>query len=185
MWRRERNFDIGKMTSKCAVLPSNAAFTPEDPENNFFPSPGLITTLFEPSGPGTRNDSGVCAGYCIPVDYDPLISKLVTHGQNRREAISRMRRALREYIIGGVRTTIPFFESLLSHPEFLKGNLHTHFIEEHELIRQSPSPDWSTVPLIGAALFHCLKEEVASAGGEKERSAWKESGRFVNRLPRK
>ncbi|HLV01296.1 MAG TPA: acetyl-CoA carboxylase biotin carboxylase subunit, partial [Acidobacteriota bacterium] len=85
----------------------------EDPYQGFLPSPGTISTLFEPSGPGVRNDSGVYQGATIPVHYDPLISKLCAWGSSRTEAIARMRRALREYQIGGVRTSIPFFDQLL------------------------------------------------------------------------
>jgi acetyl-CoA carboxylase biotin carboxylase subunit len=156
----------------------------EDPQNNFFPSPGRITTLFEPSGPGTRNDSGVCAGFHIPIDYDPLISKLVTHGENRGEAISRMSRALREYRIGGVRTTIPFFEALLCHPKFIAADLHTHFIQEHALTGQLPQQDWHTVPAVCAALFHLLERPDAPRRAEPRSSNWKEIGRFENRFSR-
>ena len=148
----------------------------EDPRNNFFPSPGTLTTLFEPSGPGIRNDSGVCAGSTIPVHYDPLISKLIAHGRDRSEAIARMRRALKEYKVSGVRTTIPFFDALLSHPEFVKGNLHTHFIEEHGLIRSSPATE--QLPVVASALHYYLEKSSRAPGKRAKRSAWKEYGRF-------
>ena len=99
----------------------------EDPYTHFFPSPGTLTTYVEPSGPGIRTDSGVCSGSTIPVEYDPLISKVIAYGENRQQAILRMQRALGEYKIGGVQTTIPFFQVLLSHPAFIEGALHTHF----------------------------------------------------------
>lgn len=159
----------------------------EDPQNNFFPSPGLITTFFEPSGPGIRNDSGVYAGCTIPIHYDPLISKLIAHGEDRTHALARMRRGLGEYRIGGVQTTLPFFKALLSHPEFIKGNLHTHFIEEHGLVEtltQAQGADES-VPLIAAALDYFLRsgdtqpEPIPSTG-----NAWKQFAPPRGRLRR-
>jgi len=155
----------------------------EDPENSFFPSPGKITTLFEPSGPGIRNDSGVYEGYEIPVHYDPLISKLVAHGRDRDEAIARMKRALGEYKVGGVRTTIPFFEALLSHPNFIDGKLHTHFIDEHGLAQSSrqPAGSDSLVAAIAAALFHLTETTVPSESSDHPRSLWKEYTRFMQR----
>lgn len=155
----------------------------EDAQNGFLPSPGLITSLFEPSGPGIRNDSGVHAGFEIPIHYDPMISKLVAHGRNRGEALARMRRALREYKVGGVRTTIPFFEVLLQRPEFLAGKLHTHFIEEHGLIEKMAErgETLETAPLAAAALLHLLDRPKA-APSRSRRSAWKESSRFLRRF---
>jgi acetyl-CoA carboxylase biotin carboxylase subunit len=85
----------------------------EDPTNNFFPSPGLITRLQAPSGPGTRLDSGVYEGWQVPLDYDPLLSKIAVWAADRTEAVARMRRALGEYEIQGIRTNIPFFRRVL------------------------------------------------------------------------
>ncbi|MGH9341610.1 MAG: acetyl-CoA carboxylase biotin carboxylase subunit [Acidobacteriota bacterium] len=152
----------------------------EDPRNNFVPSPGRITTLFEPSGPGIRNDSGIYAGASIPLYYDPLISKLIAHGRDRDQAIARMRRALGEYKIWGVQTTIPFFEALLSHPEFEKGHLHTQFIEEHGIIDRLVQQDESLeiMPLLAAALHYFLQplDRVAAPEGSAS-SGWKQSAR--------
>ena len=89
----------------------------EDPANNFFPSPGLITRLRVPSGPGVRDDGGVYEGWTVPLDYDPLLSKLVVWGSDRAEAMARMRRALGEYEVSGIRTNILFFLRLLEHPD--------------------------------------------------------------------
>ena len=172
------------------VRPNGAAIEcriyAEDPLNNFFPSPGKITSLFEPSGPGVRNDSGVYAGFEIPIHYDPMISKLVTHGRDRAEAVARMRRALREYKVAGVRTTIPFFETLLRDPEFLAGRLHTHFIQEQGLIERIKALDQDLPDAVvaAAALQFLLDRPAPPAAAESRRSAWKESGRFSRRFTR-
>ncbi len=100
----------------------------EDPDKNFLPSPGKITRLRTPSGPGVRDDSGVYEGWEVPIYYDPMISKLATWGATRAEAIARMRRALGEYHVGGIRTTIPFFLSVLQDREFCAGEIDTGFI---------------------------------------------------------
>src|SRR5216684_939746 len=81
----------------------------EDPENNFFPSPGRITRLAPPSGPGIREDSGVYEGWTVPLEYDPLLSKLIAYAPDRLTAIARMRRALDEYFVGGIKTNLPLF----------------------------------------------------------------------------
>ena len=101
----------------------------EDPENSFFPSPGKIVKLRTPAGPAVRDDGGVYEGWTVPIDYDPLISKLVTWGSNREEAIARMQRALREYRIEGIQSNISFFLEILSHPDFRDGNFDTSFID--------------------------------------------------------
>ena len=147
----------------------------EDPGNNFFPSPGTITTYFEPSGPGIRTDSGVCAGSAIPVEYDPLISKVIAWGADRKEAISRMRRALGEYKIGGVATTLPFFQVLLSHPAFIKADLDTHFIQEHQLIerREMATERSDAVPLLAAALNYFYETQKPKPRSSGRRSLWK------------
>ena len=151
----------------------------EDPHNNFFPSPGRIDSLCEASGPGIRNESGVYAGCHIPIYYDPLISKLIAYGENRGQALSRMRRALGEYKIGGVRTTIPFFEVLFSHPQFVQGNLHTHFIEEHRLVEKMAEGglEEESVPLIAAAVDYFLRSQTPEMAVTQS-SAWKEGSRF-------
>ncbi|MBI2816396.1 MAG: acetyl-CoA carboxylase biotin carboxylase subunit [Acidobacteria bacterium] len=101
----------------------------EDPENNFFPSPGLIRSLEVPSGPGVRDDGGVYAGWTVPMDYDPLISKLVTWGSTRDEAIRRMQRAIGEYSVEGIRTNLSLFRRILAYPDFLEGKLDTGLID--------------------------------------------------------
>jgi acetyl-CoA carboxylase biotin carboxylase subunit len=101
----------------------------EDPDRDFFPCPGLITRLKVPAGPGVRDDGGVSEGFSVPLDYDPLLSKLIVWGNTRAEAIDRMRRALDEYEVGGIQTNIPFFRRLLHHPEFMAGHMDTGFID--------------------------------------------------------
>jgi acetyl-CoA carboxylase biotin carboxylase subunit len=101
----------------------------EDPAHRFAPSPGLIRYINLPEGPGVRNDQGVYAGYTVPVFYDPMLSKLIAHGNTREEAIGRMRRALMEYRVEGIMTTIPFFTFIMNHPDFVSANFDTGFID--------------------------------------------------------
>jgi len=103
----------------------------EDPDNNFMPSPGLIKHIAQPYGLGVRVDGYAYEGYEIPMDYDPMISKLITWGITREEAVKRMSRALFEYKITGVKTSIKFLEKVMQHPEFVSGNYNTHFIDNN------------------------------------------------------
>ncbi len=103
----------------------------ENPLADFAPNPGRITGYRSPGGPGVRLDSGVYMNYSIPTFYDSMISKLITWGSNRNEAIARMKRALSEYIILGVKTTIPFHKAIMRNDHFLSGELHTHFVDDH------------------------------------------------------
>src|SRR3989441_4342875 len=118
----------------------------EDPENNFFPSPGRIAYLRVPSGPGIRDDSGVVEGAEVSIHYDPMISKLAAWGRTGAEAIDRMRRALDEYAIGGIKTTLSFFRAIVRDEEFIAARLDTGFIsrftqrrKEHPLERPHPA----------------------------------------------
>ncbi|MBI5059183.1 acetyl-CoA carboxylase biotin carboxylase subunit [candidate division KSB1 bacterium] len=103
----------------------------EDADRGFMPSPGKITALNLPGGPGVRVDSHVYQGYTIPPYYDSLIGKLIAHGHDRAEAISRMRRALEEYVVEGIKTTIPFHLRILATDEFVTGRMHTKWVEEY------------------------------------------------------
>ena len=105
----------------------------EDPFNNFRPSPGKITVLHTPGGHGIRVDSHIYAGYTIPPNYDSMVAKLITVAQTREEAIAKMHRALSEYVIEGVKTTIPFHLRLMKDPNFLAGNYTTKFLESFDL----------------------------------------------------
>jgi acetyl-CoA carboxylase biotin carboxylase subunit len=102
----------------------------ENPDKDFMPSPGKITTYHAPGGPGVRVDSHAYQEYVIPTHYDSMIGKLIVHGRDRAEAIERMRRALDEYVIEGVFTTIPFLRQVMAHPRFQAGQITTAFVEQ-------------------------------------------------------
>ncbi|MGA2572579.1 MAG: acetyl-CoA carboxylase biotin carboxylase subunit [Candidatus Methanomethylicaceae archaeon] len=106
----------------------------EDPMNNFVPSIGLITNYIEPGGIGIRIDGGIYAGYTIPPFYDSLAVKLLTWGNNRPECIARMRRALNEFVIEGIQTVIPFHKVMMDDEEFIKGHIHTEFIQDRNIL---------------------------------------------------
>ncbi|MCG8901741.1 acetyl-CoA carboxylase biotin carboxylase subunit [Tenacibaculum finnmarkense] len=105
----------------------------EDPFNGFRPAPGKITSYHAPGGHGVRIDTHVYAGYMIPPNYDSMISKLIVTAQTREEAINKMKRALDEYIIEGIKTTIPFHRQLMDHPDYIAGNYTTKFMEDFEM----------------------------------------------------
>lgn len=105
----------------------------EDPHNGFRPSPGKITSYHAPGGHGVRIDTHVYAGYMIPPNYDSMISKLIVTAQTREEAINKMKRALDEYVIEGVKTTIPFHRQLMDHPDYIAGNYTTKFMEDFKM----------------------------------------------------
>src|SRR5437763_8483198 len=110
----------------------------EDPENNFFPSPGKITRLITAAGPGVREDSGVYEGWQVPLEYDPLLAKLIVWARTRKQAIARMQRALDEYFIGGIKTNLPLFRKILPDPGFCKGEIHTGYLD-HILGQAGPA----------------------------------------------
>jgi acetyl-CoA carboxylase biotin carboxylase subunit len=129
----------------------------EDPDNNFLPSPGRILQLRAPSGPGIRDDSGATAGLEVPIFYDPMISKLIAWAEDRPSAVARMRRALQEYTVTGIKTTVPFFNWLLDRPEFLRGDFHTTYLDEELKARNGrpfvePAPAHEDVAAIAAAV---------------------------------
>jgi acetyl-CoA carboxylase biotin carboxylase subunit len=105
----------------------------EDPFNDFRPSPGKLTNLHSPGGHGVRLDTHVYAGYSIPPNYDSMIAKLITTAQTREEAISKMKRALDEFVIEGIKTTIPFHRQLMDHPDYVAGNYTTKFMEDFQM----------------------------------------------------
>ncbi|MDI6729440.1 MAG: carbamoyl phosphate synthase, partial [Thermodesulfovibrionales bacterium] len=100
----------------------------EDPEK-FIPCPGRLTLFSPPGGPGVRVDTAAYTGWVVPPQYDSMIAKLIVHGKNREEAIAKMKRALDEFLIEGIKTTIPFHRKVLNHPDFIKGNFSTDFID--------------------------------------------------------
>ena len=105
----------------------------EDPDNDFRPSPGRISTLHFPGGHGVRLDTHVYGGYTIPPHYDSMIAKLITTAQTREEAINKMKRALDEFVIEGIKTTIPFHRKLMDHPDYISGNYTTKFMEDFSM----------------------------------------------------
>src|SRR5439155_6630196 len=102
----------------------------EDPDTGFMPSPGRVRALALPGGPGIRDDRGVAAGFDVPVFYDSMIAKLIASGATRPDAIARLARALDEYRVVGIRTTVPFFQWLLKQPEFLEGRFDTTYLDQ-------------------------------------------------------
>ena len=101
----------------------------EDPENNFFPSPGKITRLLTPSGPGIREDSGIYEGWTVPIDYDPMLSKLIAYAPTREQAIRRLRRALDEYFIGEIASNLGLFRRILDDEPFVSANIDTDYLD--------------------------------------------------------
>jgi acetyl-CoA carboxylase biotin carboxylase subunit len=154
----------------------------EDPEQNFFPSPGKIRVLKTPAGPGIRDDSGVYQGWTVPIDYDPLISKLVAWAPTRQEAIDRMQRALREYRVEGIQTNLAFFREVLDDPKFRLGDFDTGFIDRWLKERTPPAGPprlEKDLAAIAAILF-----DTAATPSTSERpdttthSQWKTNGRI-------
>ena len=154
----------------------------EDPDNNFLPSPGRILQLRVPAGPGLRDDSGATAGLDVPIFYDPMISKLIAWAEDRPHAIARMRRALGEYEVAGIKTTLPFFTWLLTQPEFIDGRFHTTYLDDVLLSRNGrrfaeTPPDVEEIAVIAAAIQSAsarsaLRRETPADGG-----LWRERAR--------
>jgi acetyl-CoA carboxylase biotin carboxylase subunit len=173
----------------------------EDPENNFFPSPGKISFLQAPAGPGIRDDTGVRAGSEVSIHYDPMISKLAAWGGTRAEAIDRLRRALDEYQIDGIQTTLPFFRRIVRDQEFIAGHLDTGFIARFS--ERSDDPSWDRahpcapdarnpstadeirqrdIALIAAALHYSQQNKTTSlpdSSAAAPLSRWRMSGRLA------
>ncbi len=157
----------------------------EDPYNNFLPQTGRVTNLLEPTGPGVRLESGIYAGWEVSLYYDPLLAKLVVWGETRPEAILRMRRALAEYRVGGLHTTIPFHQQVMDSTRFQWGQFDTGFVDGPDGFRlaAAPSRDLAQVAAIAAALVEHEKGQQAvvlgSGCGEngEQISPWKLAGR--------
>jgi acetyl/propionyl-CoA carboxylase alpha subunit len=151
----------------------------EDPFNSFLPSTGRITGLVEPTGPGVRVDSAIYEGAEVSLYYDPLLAKLIAWGETRANAILRMRRALDEYRVVGVKTTIPLYQTIVDTTQFIAGTYDTSYLEESFEIGHVEGRGFDCIAAIGAALLaHQWRGEVinrlAPAGGP---SAWKLHGR--------
>jgi acetyl-CoA carboxylase biotin carboxylase subunit len=154
----------------------------EDPENNFLPSPGKITRLRVPQGNGVRDDGGVYEGAEVSIYYDPMISKLAVYGKTREEAIDRLRRALREYEVGGIKTTIPFFQEIVEDEEFIAGNLDTGFINRFNERKKEREVDETTrdLALIATVLAQGGKQESVPKAAEQAFSRWAMAGRLAS-----
>jgi acetyl-CoA carboxylase, biotin carboxylase subunit len=151
----------------------------EDPANNFMPSPGRITQLAEPSGPGVRLDSGIYPGWNVPLDYDPMLSKLIVWADTRQHAIERMLRALGEYHIGGIRSNIPLFEAILRDPAFRNGDLHTGYLDallkDPRLLDPAPAPQLAKIAATVVAAH--TKTAPVRQTADSASSAWLRDGR--------
>ena len=148
----------------------------EDPANDFLPSPGLISAIERPSGPGVRVDSGAYAGWLVPIEYDPLIAKLVVWAPTRPEAIARLRGTLAEYHIAGIRTTIGFFRDLAEDPDFCAGVMDTGFIErflKKSVANGAPSTNGDEEAAILAAGLHFQRMTEAPAKSRPSPSPWR------------
>jgi acetyl-CoA carboxylase biotin carboxylase subunit len=158
----------------------------EDPDNNFMPSPGLIRHITEPTGLGVRTDGYVYKGYEIPIYYDPMISKLIVWGRTRAGAIDRMKRALSEYKISGVKTSIRFLQNIMNNQDFVDGKYDTHFIEHHmnSLMAEKEQCDahCEDIAIITAFLDYVDKIEKTEAPtpAVSDNSGWKQYGRKSN-----
>ncbi len=160
----------------------------EDPDNNFFPSPGKIAKLLRPSGPGVREDSGVYEGWTVPLDYDPMLSKLIAYAPDRLTAIARMRRALDEYFIGGIKTNLPLFRRILEHPDFVNARIDTGFLDRLLAAGATSSGaknGMAEIAAVSAALFAATaslkngQNGASKPGAEKrsDASLWKRTAR--------
>jgi acetyl-CoA carboxylase biotin carboxylase subunit len=175
LWFGQEDVSLRGVAIECRVYA-------EDPDGGFIPSPGRITSLAEPAGPGVRVDSGVYEGWEVAIHYDPLLAKLVVWGGTRDEAIARLDRALGEYTVGGIRTTLPLFRQLVADARFRAGEIDTQFLDRWIAERDSEAPTFGDaladdLALAAAALeFHARAPKALSApaGGT---SNWKRAGR--------
>ncbi len=166
----------------------------EDSDNNFFPSPGKILARRVPAGPGIRMDDGVYPGWVVPTDYDPLLGKLIAWGNDRAEAIARLRRALDEYYVSGIRTNIALFRSLLRDAQFQRAEFHTRWLDDWLAARPQVTAPAGTragqdAALLAAALWHISRDAASHAASDSPapaKSHWKQEGRreSLDRAPR-
>jgi acetyl-CoA carboxylase biotin carboxylase subunit len=156
----------------------------EDPQNNFMPDIGTLAIYVRPQGPGVRVDDGFEQGMDIPIYYDPMIAKLVTFGENRAEAIARMLRAIEEYQITGIETTLPFGRYVLTHPAFVSGDFDTNFIRDHFMPEnlKPATPDEATAKIAAALGAMLLSEKKPKAAATAEAAGQAASGWRRNRM---
>jgi acetyl-CoA carboxylase, biotin carboxylase subunit len=151
----------------------------EDPYNNYMPSTGTITTSQLPTGPGVRVDTGVFPGFHITPYYDPMVSKLICYGKTRAEAVLRMRRALQEYRVTGVKTNIPFHQRMMESHRFLSGAFDTKFVEERFSMTAREAPHAMEAAILAALAYHEQSERAAQIvkAGSSGAGNWKWFGR--------
>jgi acetyl-CoA carboxylase biotin carboxylase subunit len=172
----------------------------EDPDDNYFPSPGTITLLLQPSGPGIRRDSGMYEGWTVPMDYDPLLAKLIGYGSDRGQAIMRLERALGEYFIAGIKTNLSLFQRILRDQDFRSGKLDTGYLDRlrdrlqkkgEMAVRAQNDPgerpvesNGEKIAAIAAGRFAVLDPTATAIGSGETNSApplapsaWKQKGR--------
>jgi acetyl-CoA carboxylase biotin carboxylase subunit len=156
----------------------------EDPAANFLPSAGKILFMREPRGPGVRLDGGIYGGYDVPVHYDPILAKLITWGASREEARRRMAEALREYVIVGIKTTIPFLRDVMEHPAYVAGDTNTGFIGDHFAEWREEVPPELLEKALAAAAAAELAAGPAPFYGNGRRAAaptpWQTVGPWLN-----
>jgi acetyl-CoA carboxylase, biotin carboxylase subunit len=167
----------------------------EDPDNNYFPSPGRISLLEIPAGPGIRRDTGIYEGWTVPIDYDPLLAKLIGYGSDREQAIHRLQRALYEYVVAGIKTNISLFQRILQDADFRAGKLDTGYLERL-LSKPAPPPgitddgvdrtaERERVAAVAAGIFAALEGAAPktpngsanNGAASQPRSAWKQAAR--------
>jgi acetyl-CoA carboxylase biotin carboxylase subunit len=148
----------------------------EDSKNNFLPDIGTLSTYKRPGGIGVRVDDGFEEGMEVPIYYDPMISKLITYGKDRAESIERMRRAIKDYEIAGIQTTLEFGAFVMEHEAFVSGNFDTHFVGKHfePSLLKKPSEDETKVAAWFAAKFSEQKQSVSATTAESQ-SKWKQN----------
>ncbi len=157
--------------------------TAEDPFNGFMPNSGVVTYLKEPTGPGVRVESALYRGYEVSLFYDPMVAKLIVWGENRAEAILRMRRALNEYRISGIKTSIPFHQEIMDSTEFIWGTFDTGFLDRRQLVaKNEPDREQARIAAVAAALVaHEAGRRAVNIGGGEDNAAspWKQAGRIT------
>ncbi len=149
----------------------------EDPSNNFLPDIGTLTTYRPPQGPGVRVDDGFEEGMAIPIHYDPMIAKLITHGATREEAIARMERAIDDYAIAGIETTLPFCRYVMGHETFRSGKYDTHFVRDHfkpEFLLGTDAEEMAAAALVAGFLsVEATRKPLAATSTAPGLSPWK------------
>jgi acetyl-CoA carboxylase biotin carboxylase subunit len=177
---RKLSLEQGDVTIKGWAI--ECRINAEDPYSNYMPSTGVITTSQLPTGPGVRVDTGVFPGFEITPYYDPMISKLICYGKTRAEAVLRMRRALEEYRITGVKTNIPFHQRMMDTHRFMSGTFDTKFVEERFNMRDREAAHAMEAAILAALAFHEQSQragQIVKTGGD-DASKWKRYGGWRN-----